>query len=210
MDGVILDSEVLARRLWHKMFESKGLSLPNETYKLVIGRTMAATREVFEGAFGSGLPWDEMFEVQDRWYHEEAAKGVPLKSGVVEILEYLKSVDTPLAVGSSTCIADVKSCLNTAGVIGYFDVLVGGDQVDDGKPAPDIFLKCAKLLDVASADCLVIEDSKNGIRGANAADIPVVMIPDQIPAEDLDGAGLDFSVYSSLRELKEGLVALSV
>jgi len=202
MDGVIFDTEVLARRLWQSVFEDYGYSLPDATYKKVIGRTMDAARQVLIDEYGPELPMDIMFDEQDALYRKITAQPISQKPGVIEILEYLKQRNIPCAVGSSTYHEDVENTLCVNGLRDYFATVVGGDYVAQGKPAPDIFLKCAEYLQVEPANCLVIEDSNNGLRAANAAGMRTVMIPDLIPANEID-SDLEFTVCSSLCELKD-------
>ncbi|MCL2537278.1 MAG: HAD family phosphatase [Coriobacteriia bacterium] len=200
MDGVLLDSEVLARRLWIKKFREYGYELPESTYQLVIGRTMAAAYDVFSERYPDA-PLDQMFREQDLEYRAEAAKGKQLKPGVIEALSWLREHGIPTAVGSSTYGDDVEAALQVNGIREYFDVVVAGDQVAHGKPAPDIFLKCAELLGVRPDQCIVIEDSKNGLIAAHAAGMEPVMVPDLLSAADVRASvDFDFAVCDSLSD----------
>ncbi|MCL2402762.1 MAG: HAD family phosphatase [Coriobacteriia bacterium] len=202
MDGVIFNTEVIARRLWREVFIEYGYEFSDETYKRLIGLPMHASYQLLTEIYGKGLPIEEMAKKQDTlWQKTTSGKKTELKSGVFEILDFLKSHEVPCAVGSSTYHDEVEERLKINGLRDYFDVVVGGDYVEHAKPAPDIFLKCAEYLNVQPADCLVIEDSKNGLIAANAAGIPAVMIPDLIPADEVDD--LEFVMYVSLRELEE-------
>jgi len=202
MDGVIFDSEVLSRRLWRAVFADCGYNFTDETYKKLIGLPMHATYKLLAEIYGPELPIEEMAEKQDRLWQEEMCSPVELKPGVIEILDFLKEKDIPCAVGSSTYHDEVEERLKLSGLRDYFQVVVGGDYVENAKPAPDIFLKCAEYLNMKPADCLVIEDSRNGLKAANAARIPAVMIPDLISSEEID-VSLEFTVVASLTELKK-------
>ena len=74
--------------------------------------------------------------------------------------------------------------MDETGLTGYFDVILGGDNVKAGKPAPDIFLTCAGLMKCRPEDCFVIEDSYNGIRAAKNAGMHPIMVPDQMPPNE--------------------------
>ena len=100
---------------------------------------------------------------------------------VVEILEYLKENEVPVALASSTRKAAVMEHLNRAGITGYFQKIVCGDMVDHGKPAPDIYVKACEEMGVKPEQAMAVEDSFNGIRSAHAAGLFTVMVPDQLP-----------------------------
>jgi len=202
MDGVIFDSEVLSRRLWREVFTDYGYSFTDETYRKLIGLPMHATYKLLAEIYGPELPIEEMAEKQDRLWQEKMCSPVELKPGVIEILDFLKEKDVPCAVGSSTYHDEVEERLKLSGLRDYFDVVVGGDYVENAKPAPDIFLKCAEYLKVSPADCLVIEDSANGLKAAQAAGIPAVMVPDLIPPSEVDSS-IDFTINTSLLELRK-------
>lgn len=204
MDGVIFDTERIARRLWRRVFSDYGYHLGDDDYKKVIGRSMHATFQVFTEEYGPGLPIEEMVKAQDLLWQETTSGLISIKEGVVSTLDYLNALNIPCAVGSSTYQAEVEKKLSTNGLSEYFQVFVGGDSVDYAKPAPDIFLKCSELLGVGPENCLVIEDSNNGLRAANAAGIPAVMIPDLIPANEID-SDLSFVAYDSLLDLQRQL-----
>jgi beta-phosphoglucomutase-like phosphatase (HAD superfamily) len=108
-----------------------------------------------------------------------------VKPGVRELLEYLKSSSFRTAVASSTYTHIVEKELSDAGILPFFDRIVGGDQVSRSKPNPDIFLRAAEVLDTAPEACLVIEDSYNGIRAAKAAGMRAIMVPDLLQPDAL-------------------------
>jgi HAD superfamily hydrolase (TIGR01509 family) len=211
MDGVLLDSEVLARRLWVEVFADAGYDMPESIYHKTVGRTMAASRQLFHEYFPTinAVQMDELFRVQDALYRTQSAQGEQLRPGVVDLLDYLQKRGVVCAVGSSTYIDDVEEALTANGIRDYFSVVVGGDMVAKGKPAPDIYLKCLKELGLDAADCLVIEDSKNGLLAAREAEISAVMIPDLLSAEEISEpgfeAGIDFEVFASLAEIQSAI-----
>ena len=112
--------------------------------------------------------------------------GMPVKRGLPELLDYLKENRYQTAVASSSSRATVEDYLRRAGMEKTFSALVCGDMITRGKPEPDIFLKAAEELGAAPEDCLILEDSSNGIRAAHAAGMRVIMVPDLIePTADL-------------------------
>ena len=121
------------------------------------------------------------------------------------ILEDLKKKNIKMAVASSTRYERVLSNLKSIKVDHYFDAIIGGDQIQHGKPAPDIFLKAVELLGVSKEDALVLEDSKNGILAAHAGNIPVICIPDLIH-HSKDILDLTVGCYDSLDQLIDVIV----
>ena len=122
------------------------------------------------------------FKVGMRELAEEGK--VPLKKGAKELLDYLKAHGIPCAVASSSPKSMVEAYLGKLGVLGYFDSFVTGDLGLPSKPAPDMFLTAAKELHTAPQDCLVLEDSVNGIKAGRNAGMQVGMVPDVLPYKD--------------------------
>ena len=121
-----------------------------------------------------------MDEIFVRKFEEKA----PVKPGVKELLTYLKSAGVKIAIASSTKKSGVARELKQAGFLEYFDELVCGDMVEKSKPNPDIFLKAAQCLGEEPENCIVIEDSFNGIRAAHAANMFAIMVPDILPPDE--------------------------
>jgi HAD superfamily hydrolase (TIGR01509 family) len=200
MDGLMLDTETLAREAWFNTMRTFGIALTDEIYLQVLGTTGARTRQIFQEAYGAGIPIDAMYDHKQKYIDDAIAQGrIAAKPGLVALLNHLDANGIPKAVGSSTVRALVMKKLKAAGVRDRFEVIVGGDEVQHGKPAPDIFLKCAELLNVPPANCLVLEDSDNGIRAAHSAGMQCIMVPDLKPPAD-DVRLLANAVVGSLDE----------
>lgn len=123
-----------------------------------------------------------------------------MKAGVEELLKYLKETGYKIAIASSTRSALVKEQIEDAGLMKYFDVIVGGDQVKKSKPEPDIFLKAAELLVVKPENAYVIEDSYNGIRAAKSAHMRPIMVPDMVqPDEEMQDKA--WKICDSLKDI---------
>ena len=189
MDGVIFDSERATYLCWKKVAEDHGLAGMDEVYRKCIGVTVEVTRQICLDAYGEDFPYEEFGKEASILYHAEYDGGrLPVKEGVREILSYLKDNGIPTAIASSTRQERVIRQLREAGLLEFFDEVVGGESVSRSKPAPDIFLYAADLLGAEPADCVVIEDSFNGIRAAHAAGMIPVMVPDMLePDEEIRG-----------------------
>ena len=104
--------------------------------------------------------------------------GISRKKGIIELLEFLEIQDIPKGVATSTRYKSAIQKLELTGLLKYFEHITGGDQVSQGKPAPDIFLAAAEKMKVDPDNCLVLEDSEPGIKAALAAGMLPIMIPD--------------------------------
>jgi HAD superfamily hydrolase (TIGR01509 family) len=204
MDGVLFDTEQLARELWRDVFADYGIKPPDELYRQAIGRSIAGTMQLFDEAFGDCIDIQELDEKQEALYRKCISQTLPIKPGVFELLDWLRVRQVPTAVASSTYHAEVEGMLTRNGLRAYFSAVIGGDEVAVSKPAPDIFLKAADELGVDPAYCLAIEDSNNGLRAAQAAGMSTVMVPDLIAPAEVD-ADLSYQVCASLVDLREEL-----
>lgn len=127
---------------------------------------------------------------------------VPLKDGADCLLQHIKSSGTPMMVATSTRTDLAKQKLSDSAILHYFDRVIGGDQVSNSKPDPEIYLRAASELSLTPGDCLALEDSPNGVRAAVAAGFTVIQIPDLVqPDENLLKMG--HTVLSSLSEVKK-------
>ncbi len=185
MDGVIFDSERGVMLCWGELAEKYGIKDIEKNVLACTGTTMARTREIMLEAYGEDFPYDEYAKEASRMFHERYDGGrLPMKPGVVELLEYLKKQGKKIALASSTRRQTVVNELSDAHIIDYFDAIICGDMVERSKPAPDIFLKACEELGVEPESAYAIEDSYNGIRAAYNGGLMPIMVPDLLPAND--------------------------
>ena len=189
MDGVIFDSERLVIECWQVIAGKHNIPDIVEICMRVQGNNREETGKRFREKYGNDFPYEAYKkEVSELFRHLYGEGRLPLKPGVVEILEELKRKRVPLAQASSTRTDIVKLELEEADLLHYFDAVLGGDMAVRSKPEPDIFFAAAKALGAAPANCYVLEDSFNGIRAAHRAGMHPVMIPDmQQPTEEIRG-----------------------
>jgi len=189
MDGVIFDSERLVIECWQVIAGKHNIPDIVEICMRVQGNNREETGKRFREKYGNDFPYEVYKkEVSELFRHLYGEGRLPLKPGVVEILEELKRKRVPLALASSTRTDIVKLELEEADLLHYFDAVLGGDMAVRSKPEPDIFFAAAKALGAAPANCYVLEDSFNGIRAAHRAGMHPVMIPDmQQPTEEIRG-----------------------
>ncbi|MBP0969765.1 MAG: HAD family phosphatase [Oscillospiraceae bacterium] len=186
-DGLLVDSERVTFEIWQEIFLRHGYDLSMEDYCEVVGLNEASTAQHIMEKFPGLDPYEDVFREWDERYEILApAGGVPLKKGAVELLDYADSRGFRKAVASSNSLYWVSVLLGANGIFDRMDAVSHGKLVTHGKPAPDIFLKAAELLGSEPSECLVLEDSPNGIRAAAAAGMVPICIPDlRQPPEEI-------------------------
>ena len=181
MDGLMFDTETLVYRNWQAMMDEAGYPYSLDDFKQTVGKRKAEVQNFYFGRYGADFPyWDFSEKGRGMYLEYVAERGVPVKPGLYELLEYLKSKDFGIALATSTSRKTTELNLESAGVQGYFDVLVCGDDVKNGKPHPEVFLTAAARLGEAPEACVAFEDSINGIKSAFAAGMKTVMVPDML------------------------------
>ena len=201
MDGLMLDTERISLRVWREAACELGCPLDDELALAMVGRSTATNRLMLQAHFGERLSFDDLATLAEARYRQALdAGGVPRKPGLIELLDVLTDRDVPRAVATSTARELARHKLEQAGVLAYFDVIVGGDDVLHGKPAPDIFLRAADRLGARPAECVVLEDSGPGIHAASAAGMVPILVPDDGRLPPLETRQLAAYVADSLRD----------
>lgn len=180
MDGLMFDTERHARTAWFRAMSECGYELDDGVYIRAIGRDSLACRAIFIEAFGPELPIEAIESSASLYLRDLIEPVPPMKPGLLKLLDDIDGLGVPMAVASSTARAEVVRRLGVCRIAPRFRAVVGGDDVAFGKPAPDLFLRASRLLGVAPADCVVLEDSAAGIRAAAAAGMTPVMVPDMV------------------------------
>jgi len=200
MDGLLLDSERPIRDAWMQATREFGVVLGERDYLDVVGRNEVDSRRLLQALLGEACSYDAVRSRAAVLIDEALGiGGYAVKAGVVALLEALRVRGVPCVVASSTRVDEVKRRLRTAGLAPFFRDFSGGDEVLRGKPHPDLFLLAAKRANQDPAHCLVFEDSEHGARGAIAAGMSVVIVPDlKTPSDDASAASL--AVLASLHD----------
>lgn len=202
-DGTVADTEALILQSWIEIGQNHGLGDLRDLCYSCIGTTNLATRKIFCDKFGGNFPYDEYNEEMLFTFNHILQKdGIPLKKGLLKLLEFLKANNCNIAVASSTKIDILEEEAQMAGIRDYFHVIAGGDMVQKSKPEPDIFLNAAEMLQVKPEECYVLEDSLNGMRAAHRAGMKPVMVPDLIPPND-EMFEISLKIFPSLVEVRE-------
>lgn len=205
MDGVLFDTERVTWDAWNRALVDYGYAVNDKAYQDTIGMTAPDSEKVFSKYYGAGFLFDELHVLEQQYVKEDLAEnGIPIKAGLIELLDLIDRLDLRKAVASSTERDTVEQRLINSNLITRFDAIVGGDEVKNGKPAPDIFLTAATRLEVPAEQCLVLEDSDAGLKAAQSAGMVPIMIPDLKPPSEKSKL-VAYKILPSLREMRSFL-----
>ena len=187
MDGLMFDTEMMYLKYAPGAAKELGYNIKEEILRKTVGTNHKWAFEIFKEEGYADFPFAEFWKMLDKKYSDYFDEyGVPIKKGLFEMLEFLKSINMKMAVATSSRREKAERLLNESGAMEYFSLTMFGDEVLNGKPDPEIFLKTADNLNTEYGKCLVFEDSINGIKAAHSAGMISVMIPDMIePTEEI-------------------------
>ncbi|HME89225.1 MAG TPA: HAD family phosphatase [Chthoniobacterales bacterium] len=179
LDGVLADSEPWWNEIDAKLLAEHGIDYHGEYHENVLGVSYRLAVEFYKKAFGLGVGADELMRRRGEIATEFFANRVGLFPSAKPTLENLRQMNLRLAVATSSVSASARPLLDRHQLTSFFDVIVTGNEIERGKPDPDIYLRAAEKLGVDADACLVIEDSLSGIAAAKAAKMRVAAIPDR-------------------------------
>lgn len=200
-DGTLIDTEPLHLRMWVKILKERGYPATDEMLKECIGLNYPSMDTLLKGYFGEDFDINEHYPyVNEKTREYELEHGIPIKKGFFELSDFLISKGIRSVVATSSMHAEAQFCLKHTGIEDRFEGIIGGDEIENGKPSPEIFLKAANLMNCSPSECVIFEDSENGVKAALAAGIKCFYIPDmkEIP-EDLQAKTI------KLRSLDEAI-----
>ena len=206
MDGVIVDSEQRWEAVRRRLVITSGRAYPDEATRKMQGMSAPEWEAYLHDELGvPGTP----AEIGRRVVAEIGASyraDLPLIPGVDEAVRAL-AARYPLAVASSSNRELIELALDLAGLADAFQAIVSSEEVERGKPAPDVYLEAASRLGIPPEHCTAVEDSSNGIRSAHAAGMRVVAVPNRAYPPAADAVELADVVLDSIRELTPEVVA---
>ncbi len=185
MDGLMIDTESLSTEAFINSAKAQGYNMTKEETLKVLGFTKASIYQFwidyFQGTNVDGKKLvDDHYEYIENVLYTVGPKKMPY---VEELLKYLRENNYKIAVASSSDTADIKNNLEKTKLEKYIDEIASGAEVENGKPAPDVFLLAAERLGVDAKDCLILEDSKAGIKAGKASGAMVFMVPDMFTVD---------------------------
>ena len=192
MDGTLLESERLARACFLAACADVGWpDVDIAVYNQCVGATFARTREILLAGYGAGFPVDEMEAHWSRRYHSHIDHhALDIKPGIVQLLETLHAQQIPIALATSSRRPTALKKLERAGLLHFFQTMVCGGEVSQGKPHPEPYIKAVEEIVRRPDECWALEDSDSGVRSAFAAGLQVIQIPDELaPSPEVQGLG---------------------
>jgi HAD superfamily hydrolase (TIGR01509 family) len=188
MDGLLFDTETLYQEAILLAAAEGGHEVAGDIFNRTIGVPWAQSRTLLVSHFGEAFRVDAFQEAWVRHFWVIAETRLELKPGALELLGTLDEMRLPRAIATSSSHRTIERHLTAHGLAGRFDTIVGHGDYENGKPAPDPFLKAAERLGIEPTLCLALEDSHNGIRSASAAGMMTVMVPDLLePTKEIRG-----------------------
>ena len=203
MDGLILDTERIAFKSYKEALKEYGYDFTEAFFLTLIGTNVKLTKELCLNRYGSWFPFDLLHENHNKITEEYIKKnGVPLKEGVNELIDYLKEKDYKIALATSSDREKAEYLLELVKIKDKFDYIICGNDIVNSKPNPEIFLKAAENLKVEPKECVVIEDSKFGVKAAVNAGMKVINVPDmKMPNSEVKS--MAFKIFNNLLEVKD-------
>ena len=178
MDGLLLDTEKVSHITFKECCILFGEEFNLKLFESLIGRNNEDQLKILNNFFSNNL---NVIEFDSKWkelFYIKLKEHVPVKKGIIEFLEMLNENDLNMVVATSTKTEIAERHLTKAKIRKFFSAIIGGDMIKNGKPKPDIYKKVLDNFSKNPSDCLVFEDSTNGVISALNADLKVIHIPD--------------------------------
>lgn len=181
MDGVIFDTENISLRTWIMVEEKYGISIDRSKIHRLMGSGHHNILDLYGEIMGDADLGREVYA----WRHGAIERiiresGAPVKPGFPELVAYLRGRGLPMALATSSTAPKVAFTFRHSSIENPFTCMVTGDMIKANKPDPEIFLKAAALMNVDIRDCVIIEDSINGVLGGAASGAKTIMVPDVV------------------------------
>jgi HAD superfamily hydrolase (TIGR01509 family) len=205
LDGVIIDSEELWDEIREGLARERGGRWSEQAQADMMGMSSTEWSRYMHEAVGLPEPPEEINREVVRRMLDRYSQGLPLIDGAVDAVKRL-AARWPLGLASSSNRELIDHVVELAGLAPYFKVTVSSEEVERGKPAPDVYLEAARRLGVQASRSVAIEDSASGIRSAHAAGMQVVAIPNRAFPPPADVLALASVVLESIKELDPEVV----
>ncbi len=190
MDGVIVDTAAYHFKAWQETFARRGLNYTEEEFRRYFGQR---NDTIIRAALGQHLSDSEVESINNEKqanYRQRVAGLIKLLPGALRLIKALKESGLKMAIASSAPLENILLILDNLSIRPYFDALVYGEEVAEGKPSPQEYLLAAKKLEVAPENCVVIEDAIAGVEGAKQAGMKCVAVTNTHPGTSLAQADL--------------------
>lgn len=204
LDGVLIDSEWIGFQAWQAVVRSYGGVLEDSAYAGIVGLTQERSAEYAMEHSGIHFDLEESCALSWEWIIAKLKTDIRPLPGASELVQALAGRGCPLAIASNGITRYIESALEGLGLTAFFPIRVGVDQVAQGKPEPDVYLSAAHRLGVNPRRCLAVEDSRVGVRAANAAGLRAIAVPGPHDREQANYAEA-WRIFPSLLEVNNAL-----
>lgn len=186
LDGLLINSEIVSFEIYKELLAQHQHNFTLENYaQNYSGRSSILNMENIIKEYRLPFSIQEGITHSDRIEEKYVEEGIALMNGARELLDYLKEKQYEISLASSSTRERAFTILKQNEIFDYFSHFTFGPEIENGKPAPDIFLIACKKTGFQKHETLILEDSQSGIQAALAADIPVICVPDmKEPHED--------------------------
>lgn len=173
MDGVVVNTEPLAHTAGTEVYKSLGITVPDDVYASFTGNSDKNIIAKLKNLYDIKLTHDELLEAFNNRYFQvfEESVDLSLMPGVKQLIQELHSKGIKLILASSSTKRKIDAVFTRFGLYPYFDAIVSGEDFEESKPNPAIFIEAVRLSGFSKEECIVIEDSTNGIRAAKGTGI---------------------------------------
>lgn len=184
LDGTLVDSMWMWRQIDIEFLGDRGITLPEDLQQKIEGMSFRETAVYMHERFKLKETVEELMDIWNKMAFEKYKKEVPLKRGIQKFLEHLKAQQIKIGIATSNSPLLVETVLKAQGIFEYFDSIHTANEVEKGKPAPDIYLLVAKDLDVEPEKCLIFEDIVQGIMAGKNAGMTTCAVYDDYSKDD--------------------------
>lgn len=190
MDGVIADTAPYHFKAWQEVFQKRGINFTTEDFKHNFGQRNDSIIRYALGKNASPDEVDVIVNEKEENYRQRVAQNIKPLSGAIELIRALKEHRVKMAIASSAPIENIQLVTRGLAVNNYFQVIVWGREVTEGKPSPQAFLLASKRLEVEPKNCVVIEDAVAGVAAAKRAGMKCLAVTNTHPEKSLKAADL--------------------
>jgi HAD superfamily hydrolase (TIGR01509 family) len=206
MDGLMLDTEHRTNQAWQKAAADFGYDFTDEMIRECVGYPIVISEFLQKKFFGQDYPFQKIRDKKVIYYEESVKQnGIPIKKGLLPLLDLLESRHIRKAVASSTLQPYVNQRLQITHLFHRFDVIISGSEVAQVKPDPALYQEAARKMGIDTMQCLVLEDTPVGVKAAGLAGMPVILVPDLAPLPT-EIRAMAIGVFPSLDEVRSYLI----
>ena len=186
LDGLLLDTERLQVEIGPAVLRSLGHELEPSFFHRLVGIPQAENARLISLELGTAIDAVALDAAWNEAFYARMQEGIPMRPGVGDFLDALDRLRLPRAIATNGVTARAEWKLEQTGLLGRIDAIVGLDQVERGKPAPDVYIEAARRLGLSPSQCAALDDSDLGVRAALEAGVKtVIQVPDMLPSREL-------------------------